>query len=67
MSDNWTNGTLWRHIKSGGVYLTVGSCRLEKTGQPAVLYRHPEPENSTVWARDMDEFLDGRFERVNSQ
>lgn len=63
---DWTSGTRWRHKKTGGVYLTVGKCRLESTAEPAVLYRG---EEGTVWARAMDEFLDGRFERLaaNSQ
>ena len=56
---DWTLGTEWRHIKSGRLYVTVGKCRLEATAAPAVLYRG---EDGTVWARDMDEFLDGRFD-----
>lgn len=64
MSEDWRKGTRWRHIKTGNIYVTVGSCRLEATGEPAVLYRRADDEDDTVWARASDEFLDGRFERL---
>ena len=52
-------GTNWRHIKSGGMYTVLGMCRLEHNGCPACLYQGLD---GVVWARDKDEFLDGRFE-----
>lgn len=55
-------GTVWRHRKTGHVYTIIGTCRLEATNAPAYLYRRPE--DGITWARDMDEFLDGRFERI---
>jgi hypothetical protein len=58
---DWVNGTQWVHLKTGGAYTTVGRCRLEASGEPAVLYQGAD---GTVWARAMDEFLDGRFERL---
>jgi len=62
---DWTRGSTWRHVKSGRVYKTTGRCRLEATGEPAVLYVLADGANDTVWARSQDEFLDGRFERVD--
>ena len=61
----WPNqgiGSVWRHLKTGHVYAIVGICKLEHSNAPAYLYRRPE-EDITL-ARDMDEFLDGRFERL---
>lgn len=55
-------GTVWRHKKTGGVYAIIGVCRLEATNAPAYLYT--STSNGVVWARDMDEFLDGRFENI---
>lgn len=60
--DDWTRGSVWRHLKSGRVYTVVGHCRLEASGEPAVLYCRPE--DGTLWVRSTDEFLDGRFERI---
>ena len=55
-------GSIWRHKKSRHVYVIIGVCQLEATNTPAFLYRRPK--EGITWARDMDEFLDGRFERV---
>jgi hypothetical protein len=59
---NWTRGSVWKHLKTGRIYTVIGSCRLEATGEPAVLYTCPD--DGILWARATDEFLDGRFERV---
>lgn len=63
---DWIAGSIWRHVKTGKVYSVVGTCRLEATNSPAVLYASPD-DGGVVWARDMDEFLDGRFERVDAR
>lgn len=60
---NWKSGSVWRHVKSGKVYTVIGGCHLEATGEPAVLYTRPD--DGMIWARATDEFLDGRFERIN--
>jgi hypothetical protein len=57
-------GTRWRHLKTGGIYTILGTCRIEASNEPAYLYRGDETE--IVWARPMDEFLDGRFEALAS-
>ena len=56
-------GSTWRHVNTGRVYALVGKCRLEHNNAPAYLYRRTE--DGITWARDMDEFLDGRFERIS--
>lgn len=61
---DWRTGTRWKHLKTGNIYVTVGGCRLEKTGEPAVLYRRADSDDDTIWARASDEFLDGRFEKL---
>lgn len=53
-------GTIWKHIKSGETYAIVGNCLLEATNSPAVLYASTIGDGR-VWARDLDEFMDGRF------
>ncbi|MFV1851621.1 MAG: DUF1653 domain-containing protein [Thalassospira sp.] len=55
-------GSLWRHVKSGGEYQVIGACRIEATNTPAYLYR--STETGQVWCRPLDEFHDGRFERI---
>jgi hypothetical protein len=50
--------TEWRHRKTGYVYLVVGGCRIEATGDAGVLYARA----GIVHCRPVDEFLDGRFE-----
>jgi hypothetical protein len=55
-------GTRWKHVKTGGEYTVVGACRIEATNVPAYLYR--SEKDGTVWARPMDDFLDGRFART---
>ncbi len=54
--------TLWRHKKTGGVYHIVANCIIEATDTPAVAYRKDGP----IWVRPLAEFMDGRFEQVNS-
>ena len=60
-------GLLYRHKKTGGVYLVTGVCVSEATLEACVLYgcvseRQTQPVFS--WSRPAAEFLDGRFERV---
>ena len=57
-------GTVWKHLKTGHAYTIMGVCRLEATNRPAILYRRADGSSQIVWARDEEEFLDGRFERV---
>lgn len=49
----------WRHRKTGGLYDVVGSALDERTERPLVLYR--SLEDGRTWARDAEQFHDGRF------
>jgi hypothetical protein len=51
-------GTTLRHYK-GGLYTVVGSCLIEATLKPGVLYQALQGERQdTVWMRPMEEFQD---------
>lgn len=54
----------WRHQRTGGVYIVMGYCRIEATARPAVLYASVKGDTDMPWARDAEEFTDGRFRRV---
>lgn len=57
-------GTVWRHIKSGHVYMITGLCLLEREWKPAYLYRQLGAPYVPQIARDCEEWHDGRFVRV---
>lgn len=57
-------GRVYKHLKSGGIYAIVGHCQLEATNRPAVLYASTVGD-SKIWARDLEEFMDGRFVPVS--
>ncbi|QXV73767.1 hypothetical protein [Rhizobium phage RHph_N46] len=54
----------WQHVKSGGLYNIVGTFQIESTNRPGFLYR--AQKDQTVWGRDQEEFLDGRFQRLEN-
>lgn len=56
------SGSLWRHRK-GGLYRLVLVAKRESTEQPEVVYR--DCITGTAFIRPVDEFLDGRFHRIN--
>ncbi|MDE2233783.1 MAG: hypothetical protein KGJ90_06815 [Patescibacteria group bacterium] len=60
---DYARGTRWLHVKSGREYTITGSCRLESTGCAAYLYMD---DSGVTWARDKDEFLDGRFQQIKA-
>jgi len=65
---NIKKGQFWRHKKTGGVYYITGFCILEATNKKAVLYIEEEADEGDKelpWARNQDEFLDGRFELLD--
>lgn len=54
----------WRHKKRGSVYLEIGTAQLQSAGpilEPTTLVIYCA-EDGTLWARPVDEFMDGRFE-----
>lgn len=61
-------GTLWRHLKTGNIYVIVGPCQMEATWTPGVLYRRADDRDALSpmgpIARDRSEFCDGRFQPV---
>lgn len=57
-------GTGWRHLTTQVIYEITGECRIEASNKRGVLYRRWMEPNSIVWARPLDEFLDGRFVEV---
>lgn len=66
------NGSLWRHLKTGHLYVIVGECRIEATMEPAYLYARVDEktrakEFGAPWARPKDEFLDGHFEALKGE
>jgi hypothetical protein len=57
------SGQLWRHTKTGWNYRIVCLGLNEADQVPVVCYQATHGVGP-VWVRPMDEFLDGRFERV---
>lgn len=62
-------GTRWRHLKRGTTYIVVGMAKLQTalTGGLAdetkmVVYKNEMNEKLSV--RSLDEFCDGRFDRI---
>jgi hypothetical protein len=56
--------TLWRHRKTGGVYVISGFCQIEATNELGVLYSSVQTEGP-LWCRPLAEFIDGRFVRLD--
>ncbi len=56
---------VWRHKKTGGLYVTEHVALLEATLDPVVIYR--SMKDGTRWVRPAREFCDGRFEVLPMQ
>jgi len=58
---------VWLHKKTGREYVVEGVCTLEHSNKPAYLYRSYQEggDDGVLWARDKEEFLDGRFELLD--
>lgn len=54
---------VYRHKKTGGIYSVICNANIEKTGEPAVVYRNER--TGEQWVRPAIEFNDGRFERID--
>jgi hypothetical protein len=58
----------WRHRKRGTAYVEIGRATLQAATGPAgegdtlVIYRG---EDGRIWAREVHEFEDGRFEEAS--
>lgn len=59
-------GSRWQHLKTDHTYVVTGHCLLEATAKPAILYKHVDGDGlgRPMWARDAEQFLDGRFFRM---
>lgn len=54
------SGEKYRHRK-GGIYTLVAVAKHTETGEDLVVYR---AESGQVWVRPLDQFSDGRFQRM---
>ena len=56
--NHFTAGTKLRHYK-GGLYVVVGTCLIEATLKPGVLYKPLQGDKQNLtWMRPMSEFQD---------
>jgi hypothetical protein len=53
-------GEKYRHRK-GGIYTLIALAKHTETGEDLVVY---SAESGEVWVRPLDQFSDGRFERM---
>lgn len=51
--------TIWKHVKSGGLYSVIATGLLEADLTPVTIYK--SLTDSKVWVRPTAEFEDGRF------
>lgn len=57
-SQQFQPGTRLRHYK-GGLYEVVGTCLIEATLKPGVLYKPLQGDRQAItWFRPMEEFMD---------
>lgn len=64
------SGSVWQHLKTGHHYRVTGWVLREADLVPCVTYLrwHGEgAEHGPIWARPVDEFLDGRFKEVREK
>lgn len=62
-------GGIWKHKKSGGLYLIIGFCVKEDDFTNMVLYKEVPKEidrPEILWARPVGEFFDGRFTQITN-
>lgn len=66
-SANIVVGDLYKHLKSGNLYVIVGCGFIESTCEMAVIYqRYDSSDVPVTWIRPSSEFFDGRFEFFNN-
>ncbi len=58
---------IYRHKKSGGLYVILERGLLESTKEPVIIYREVQKDGSygEIWVRPMKDFFDGRFEHFS--
>ena len=58
-------GSNWRHLKRGSIYTVRENGLWEPTQGPCVIYK--AHSDGTVWVRFLNEFMDGRYERIGEK
>lgn len=57
---------IWRHKKTGNLYVITGECKIEAEWMDSIKYIGINDLNRKEIIRPKAEFFDGRFERLNS-
>lgn len=57
-------GSVWKHIKTGNLYIVIGECQMEAEWEPGVLYIRSDGNSERPIARNRSQFLDGRFQQI---
>lgn len=60
--DQKHTGSVWKHLKSEGVYCIVGIAYDSEDLKPIVVYQEI---TGRMWTRPFEEFMDGRFELIH--
>lgn len=58
-------GSMWRHKKTGNLYTVVDLVVIESDLTLGVSYKPLVGSTKLHWVRPLEEFLDGRFEKVD--
>lgn len=58
-------GSIWKHVKTNALYTVKDIVVVESDLTLAVSYSKLTVSPQFNWIRPLDEFLDGRFERIN--
>lgn len=56
---------LYRHKKTGNTYAFICHAINEATMRTHVIYEEVGPEEPRRWSRPLQEFFDGRFEKLD--
>lgn len=59
------SGSIWKHVKTNALYTVKDVVVIESDLTLAVSYNKLTVSPPFNWVRPLDEFLDGRFERLN--
>lgn len=59
------SGSIWKHVKTNTLYTVIDVVVIESDLTLAVSYSKLKVSPPFNWVRPLDEFLDGRFERLN--
>ena len=54
----------WKHKKTHNIYIIIGECKYEGSGESGFLYVRQDDPTGIPWVRAKTLFLDGRFEKI---